>query len=218
MQALKFNDGLWQLGYLGSATQEEIQIEPMLYRADLDYAEKNGGPLVRRVLPWLDSQHPWMWNHVSIDVKVTMLQPGWYPCIPGWHLDDFWRPTGQPALAELADNPSYHYMAVFGENSLTEFLTTPKEMPIYEELAGGKTVYGRYNEWIERSVWKRSMFVRENTLYEFSCLDFHRGRPATEAGWRCFVRATFSDHREPRNQIRSQVQVYVPLNALEAGW
>ena len=213
-----FNLGLRDLGYLGDATQEEVQREPMLYRADLNFAENRGGSLVKRVLPWLDKQWPWLWNHVSIDVKTVMLQPGWYPCIPGWHLDDFWRPEGQPAISALGKHPSYHFMAVFGNNSLTEFLLRPKAMPLFEGLNNGRAVYGRYNAWIERAENKLVKRIAAGHLYEFSCLDFHRGMPATEAGWRCFVRATFSDHREPKNLIRSQVQVYVPETLLEAGW
>lgn len=47
--------------------------------------------------------------------------------------------------------------------------------------------------------------------------DYHRAIPATGSGWRFFLRASVNTlTRGPLNEIRNQVQVYLPSEHL--GW
>lgn len=200
-------------------TQNQIRTMPMLYRADLSFA------LQKAPILWDFVSHlpinPFEYKYQSLDVKVTMLKRGWYPCIPGWHLDDFYRPTGaQPDLVNLHKHMSKHFMVVYGDASLTEFLTSSIELPHWMERIGQETIYGFYNRKINEMLeqHKLSAPILSEHLYEFDSTSFHRGLPATRDGWRAFVRLTLGSERPPKNEVRSQVNVYVPHDELEAGW
>jgi hypothetical protein len=185
------------------------------YRADLEFVIRRDETL-RHIVNVLGSQgHLNKGKYVSIDSRTHMLMPGWYPCIPGWHCDDFYRPDGQPDLENLP--PIQHYSVVFGADvATTEFIWTPTEFAspteIYEVEDSEAPLYGYYNQfWNSRTsldgVVKRKASSGE--LIQFSGLSFHRGLAAVKSGWRTFVRVTVSDHREPKNEIRKQTQVYL---------
>jgi len=214
---LTFNNGVSPMAALvGGPTQEEIRHMPQLYRADWHFATMVGGPWLGKFLnlvgPELDGT-----KLISIDVKVHMLKKGWSPSIPGWHLDDFWRPTKeQPAIAELADHPCRHFMLIFGDASRTQYLEGPVELPLPPDpLPPGEKVYGWYNTLID-SMNLPHWEVQPGMIYRFNSFDFHRGVWADKDGWRAFIRLTESDHREPKNEIRFQSQVY--LREPYAGW
>jgi hypothetical protein len=88
----------------------------------------------------------------------------------------------------------------------------------------GEKVYGFYDALINNRI--RMGFVpgssvrslESNRVYGFTLLDFHRGVAAYAEGWRAFVRLTLGNERAPKNEIRSQVNVYVPEHSLYAGW
>lgn len=211
---MTFNTSVHRLGTIAVPPQEDVRQMVPLYRADMDFARSFGGAALQ---PFLDQYKPIGLRYISIDVKVHMLKPGWFPCIPGWHLDDFWRPTGgQPVLNELDEHGSQHTMVVFGDSSLTEFLHGPVTL---EAPPAGFTgnVYGWYNEIIEAKKLPR-FSVEEGVVHSFTHNDFHRGVAATKSGWRAFIRLTESDHREPKNEIRSQANVYIPHTDLTRGW
>jgi hypothetical protein len=216
---IKFNNNFtdWHVRLL-PISQEGIRTLPMLYRADVDFA------LSKVPVLWDFISHlpvnPFLFKYRSLDVKVAMLKKGWYPCIPGWHCDDFYRPTGtQPDILNLASHNSRHFMALYGDASLTEFLDFPLMFP---DPPSTGTVYGFYNRLInnlDRDVSSGyPVKALSERLYEFDSMTFHRGMPATKGGWRAFVRLTLGSERPPKNEIRSQVNVYVPHNELEAGW
>lgn len=59
--------------------------------------------------------------------------------------------------------------------------------------------------------------VESGKLYEFDARDYHRAIPATGSGWRFFLRASVNTlTKGPLNEIRNQVQVYLPSEHL--GW
>lgn len=102
----------------------ELKNAPMMYSARDDYAWNYGGRLTRRFLEAVYMKLPN--DGLIVDSRVHMLMPGWYPAIPGWHLDDIPRlpRTGQPNHL----TPSYeaHHMCMIvdmGTGSLTEFLS-----------------------------------------------------------------------------------------------
>jgi len=216
-----FNDGPWLVDFkYVVGTIRDINRVPMLYRASRQFAYSH----LKKFPSIIDAikhipRDKTLYKYESIDLKVTMLNPGWYPCIPGWHLDDFWRKNGQPALEELDIHGSIHYMFFTeGGDSSTQFMIGPHILPPPSEKDPSENVYGYYNRIIESDKAKIVSTLEPNRLYMFKCIDFHRGTPAKSSGWRIFFRLTQSNHRVPFNQIRQQVQVYIPFSNLESGW
>ncbi|KQV29025.1 hypothetical protein ASE23_11930 [Rhizobium sp. Root73] len=55
------------------------------------------------------------------------------------------------------------------------------------------------------------------SVFKFSPRDYHRAIPATGDGWRFFFRASVNTlTKGPLNEIRQQVQAYLPSQDL--GW
>ena len=185
----------------------DLRTLPMLYRASADFASKQH-LFYKDLLSVLDLSGG---KYISMDVRTSMLMQGWYPSIPGWHCDDFYRPDGQPDLERLL--PIKHLMLVLGADvSATEFIYQPIDLPspteLYEVYDSENALYGYYNSIIEdkKPIVKS---VGEGEIWQFGGLDFHRAVPAVKNGWRTFIRVTVSDHREPKNEIRTQTQVYL---------
>lgn len=143
-----------------------------------------------------------------IDTKLHMLMEGWYPCIPGWHYDEILRkPNGDLDFVNNDSNKK-HYLFIYdeGSGSLTEFCD------FYD---GSIHNYTELNKMIKE--YKPLInSVQNNSIYEFGCIDAHRGIPATGKGWRYFIRATINSQRQFLNEIRTQSQVYLP--AVDIGW
>ncbi len=188
----------------------------MLFACDVNYAYKNGGPITRRFI----SEFPedFFNRKVIIDSKVNMLMEGWYPAIPGFHIDDIprSRSDGQPNYL----NPEYrskHVAAVVGDCSLTSFiLGTSIEV---SDVDVGQKVYAKWNKEIRAQVENGTVEERsigEGELVEFGWGDFHKANPATKRGWRLFIRASKDTARPIFNEKRTQVQVYLPC--INAGW
>src|SRR5215470_8347004 len=118
--------------------EQAIKAEPMLFSASWEFARTNGGPITNAFLDSVVTQikHP-----AIIDSRVHMLMPGWFPCIPGWHLDDVprTRADGQPNHESLAYK-SEHVCTVVGDASLTQFVEgdiSLEDVPVF-----GGVVYG----------------------------------------------------------------------------
>lgn len=214
---MRFPNRLIRHVELPALSQDQIRQMVGLYRADLRFALERNSCLLDFVnaMPADTGE-----KYYSLDVKVVMLKPGWLPCIPGWHLDDFYRPDGkQPDLANLPAHNSRHFMAIYGDCCLTEFLTEPIELPVPlpSELSG--PIYGHYNRLIgdgEREHLK--LLVASESLWEFDSLTWHRGVAAYKEGWRALVRCTLGNERPPRNEVRTQTNVYIPERLWETGW
>lgn len=202
--------------HLPEFSQDEIEAEPMLHKADCDFAMRNGGPITRAFLQNLN-WHTNDWDAVLIDSRVHMLMPGMIPCIPGWHHDDVprEREDGQPNYI----NPSYkseHCLALFGDCSRTEFAVGAHEIEVPEI---GCKIYKSWHPQVE-SLCEAGTLKRRtapvNRLVFFDWQTWHRGTEATKNGFRFFIRATRNSNRTPRNKIRRQANVYMPV--IEEGW
>lgn len=205
---------------MANVADDELRQLPQFFRGSLDYVYRMGGPLYRRILNAAPLQNNR--RHISIDSRVHMLMPGWWPCIPGWHCDDFYRPNngrpndGQPDLRGIARDPSLnsmHHGLVLGSVAPTEFLDEPIELD--DEVLDAPVVSAACHAEIER-LKPRTTFAKPGEFISFDALVLHRGVQAKKAGWRLFVRITESDHYEPLNEIRTQTQVY--LSDAGAGW
>jgi hypothetical protein len=206
---------LQPIGNLGDFPADIIKAEPMLYSADPSFARENGGPITQQLLDQLvyDPDD----GHVVIDTRVHMLKPGWYPAIPGWHLDAIERGAdGQPDLQAPRVKEHRLFIADAGTGSTTEVLHRPlKGMP--QKAAPGETLWGTTDRWL-RETWDPVFTTRlkSGMLYHMGAGDYHRAVPATGHGWRFFFRATIGYPRAPHNELRRQVNVYMP--AINGGW
>lgn len=199
----------------------EIKNIPQFYRTDVDMAYRLGGKFIKEFLHTIPKTD---YRYISIDTKVHMLKPGWYPCIPGWHCDDFHRVNNIPQLSKVKeDAPSLHYGVVIGKSSFTEFLKYPIELPNEKEISfyssSDKPIYGIYSDLLDAIIKQKkaeTFKVKSGVPFEFSTLDFHRGVQCEIPEWRLFLRVTQSNHRNPKNEIRNQSQVY--LRDINIGW
>lgn len=212
-----FNSQVRLGGKIKEFSQAEIKNEPMLFSCSYDFALTNGGNITREFLSLLPDD----WRNAKdliIDSRVHMLMPGWFPCVPGFHLDDIPRelPNGQPNHR----NPSYlaeHLLClVNGEVAPTEFALGLAEFP---EIKEGEKYYQVWHPIVEQKIknGELSKFCApSNQLIYFNCHTWHQGVKAVKNGWRWFIRCSRNTGRKPTNEIRAQVQVYleVPME----GW
>jgi hypothetical protein len=189
-----------------------IKNEPMLFNCDVPSARRLGGPITNEFLDKLD------WPDAIIDSRVHMLFPNFWPCIGGWHCDDVerTRSDGQPNYENMTYHAE-HCMALVGaEIAPTEFALgkiTVRYIPI------GKKVYKEWHPIIQDHIQlgvAKSRFISNGVLTYFNWETFHRGTPAVKSGWRFFIRASRNTARKASNELRKQVQVYLPLE--EEGW
>lgn len=214
-----FNSQVRQRGsFYVDYSKEEISNEPMFYRASLDFAYKNGGEITRDFIELLPTD--WYDSPVTIDSRVHMLMPGWYPCIPGMHHDDIprTRSDGQPDY----ENPGYNAKHLIGlvnaEIAPTEFAVGEIDLEIPPE---GQLIYRDWHPKIMQAIadGKMESFKAESgIMYEFDNYSFHQGTAAVSSGWRWFIRVSKDTDRalNCKNEIRKQTQVYME-NPME-GW
>jgi hypothetical protein len=186
---------------------------PQLYRSTLEFAKEQGNQSLNSILDQIPVRTDF--RYASIDTRSHMLMKDMYPCIPGWHCDDFYRTAefgDQPDLENVDQvAPAVHYLIVLGDNSRTEFLKEDVALDlslkeIYKEI-GKEPLYKYVDEQVDLKNLS-TIFVESNTIYSFGPTALHRGSPATHNGWRYFIRVTYSNHRFPKNEIRYQTQVY----------
>jgi hypothetical protein len=216
---MKFSSSLKSQGLIKLSSTTKISQLPQLYRASMEFARSQGSSELNRILDQFKLSGKY--KYVSIDTRSHMLMTGMYPCIPGWHCDDFYRPSdptlhGQPDLEHVEEKaPAVHHMLIIGDCSRTEFLVEDIPLPdtrgIQEKYGTNEPVYFHYDRIIELATKNHhfhAVQVEPNTMYTFGPTAFHRGMPATHNGWRYFIRITESDHREPKDEVRYQTQVY----------
>jgi len=204
---------------------EAVESTPVLRRPSLENAVMYGGPLMRELLetvPLVGDK-----NYITVDTKVTLLMPGWYPAIPGWHTDGVPRgeellpdAKGKPRLDKQAELPEiaphYHVISV-GLDSPTEFVNQPFELDIenFDNPDLYKELTQKVNPLVEES--KLDVVSLSDAWVSWDWWNVHRAIPADKTGWRLLIRVTESDVLKPRTKefIRPQSQVYVPV---DFGW
>lgn len=190
--------------------EETVKAEPMFYGASVDFASEYGGPITRAFLKAAFTQP---WQGARLDTKVTMLIPGFYPCIPGWHHDDVprERSDGQPEYF----NPSYrseHMTAIVGTNwevCKTEFALGKAS---FFDVPLGEKYYKRWHPYVEELItngWLNRKSLEYGDIVHFNDRTWHRGTQAAGFGWRWFARITKGSKAPIVNEIRNQVQVYL---------
>lgn len=195
---------------------EDYANETMLFSADWDFAHKNGGPMTKYAMAALEKHGNLTHEaaaspdlNVIIDTRVHMLMPGMLPAIGGWHCDAMPRPGGpygdQPN-PRLYDPRVAHYTVTVSqsETSRTEFLAEP----VTVSLPPGERVWATVHQKIQEEP-RNTILMEHGSLARFDLGSPHRASITTTAGWRFFFRASLYKST-PRNQIRRQVQVYIP--------
>lgn len=200
-------------------TQKQIKDEPMLFSSSVEFAFQNGGPITASFLSNLPREF-FFDETATIDTRVHMLMPGWYPCIPGWHHDDVSRntPTGQPNYIEPAYRTRHVLGLVNADIAPTEFLEGPVQVSEPDESG---VIYKAWDSEIRQQIERGDHAfavhkINDRVLYEFDDTTFHRGTAAVARGWRWFGRVTIGRTRQEAPEIRRQVQVY--MSDINAGW
>lgn len=127
---------------------EEIKSVPMLFRATTKFARNLNNNILNMFLDSLSEE--FKTNELSIDCRVHMLMPGWFPCIPGYHHDFVprERADSQPEYENASVRPKHAFMLINADVCPTEFalgqssFTDPKQHKII------------YKEWHEEVVKK----------------------------------------------------------------
>lgn len=207
---MKFNDLPIQVAVVETSVGD-LREYPQVLRGGPAFVKSLGHASLGRLVDLCASLLLLHWDHVSIDTRLSMLMPGMYPCIPGWHCDDFYRPNGgQPDLERAP--PAEHLVLILGNCSRTRFVAEPMELPLPD---AGEPIYRTMHRRIEM-LSPRTFQVESGQVWRFGPRAWHKGEPATEAGWRYFLRLTGSNHWTALNQRRTQTQVY--LTEPFVGW
>lgn len=127
-------------------------------------------------------------NDYVVDVKVHMLMPGQWPCIPNWHRD--FIPRGEDG----------------------------KRVPAKEGITGEKMFAwisgGPLTEFKNKD--KRCYFVEPEKWHSFTQHDIHRGTMSDIHTWRCFIRVIPKKFIHPTTinvgTKRNHIQVYLDAN------
>jgi len=203
----------WSIGAeLPQFDEATVKNEPMLFGASLDFAFQHGGPITRAFLDRLD-----IGGNAIIDSRVHMLKFGWYPAIPGWHLDSIPRSkTNRQPDFSIDTSELRATFALVGDVSKTQFLHRGETIRLWCPDGKRWSEFSRDINSLLTDGEAHVEFAPAGRLIHFGPTDFHRASPATGDGWRMFIRAVSGVPVEHRNEIRKQTQVY--LHELEAGW
>lgn len=161
-------------------------------------------------------------GNLIIDTKVTMLAPGMFPCIPGWHLDMAPRTQDGKIKWDNIDPFDYRAWTSYLGPAPTKFATGAHQELTQLSLSG----YGEASISLETLLNKegvvKSWSAEEGEIVQFGPTDWHSGQAASHQGgmeWRWFVRVIeWKEHKANRvkNEIRTQTQVY--LTSENQGW
>lgn len=189
----------------------QLRKEKSMYQASMGFAFDNGGPITSEFIDKLPFSFG---DNVLVDVRVHQLQKGYYPAIPGYHLD--WLPRTDGGEHPIVDTiPDYdHVVLIVAETSLTEFVADPISLVLPDKRAF---------EWANNEIkrWQKldkvkTEHVISGDMVQFTSRDWHRPSPAEGSEWRLLIRASRIDHKKPVNRLVDQSQVYIPIE--EASW
>lgn len=152
-----------------------------VHQADLDSMLHLMPDIAEIVQTFPDNGEDYVW-----DVKVHMLMPNQFPCIPNWHYDNVPRVNNKQDFDLVTPNlPMWLWVSgppltEFERQDGTRYLITPKE-------------------------WHR-----------FTQTDKHRGKVSTDFQWRGFIRATHKEImtkcKRGDDCLRRHSQVYLDVN------
>lgn len=127
----------------------------------------------------------------SVDVKIHMLMPNQWPCIPNWHRDFI------PRNKDLKRD----FKAITGEK-------------MYMWISGEPLTEYRNNDTGETS------FKEPQMWHEFNQNDLHKGTMSEKHTWRCFIRVipTKFIHSTTININKPRIHTQVYLDSNKFNW
>ncbi|MEZ4433736.1 MAG: hypothetical protein R3F65_15115 [bacterium] len=194
-RSLVFHSGFRTLARLPAFTPAQIAREPIPDLCHPSWVAEHGGPIARAfvaTLPdsWFDPA-----NDAVIVGRINELDPGWWPCIAGWHYDGTSRinkrPDGNPDLK----NPGVrieNILCSVGETGLTGFLAGRVAVP---DIPHGMA-RGIVKPWQQRFILEAiargeltELHARPGEVIALEHGDHHDCRPSHQPGWRYFIKA-----------------------------
>jgi hypothetical protein len=212
-QYIKFNNKLTVVDTIKlPITEDVIKRTPQLYRYSADKAINDFEDVIIHSFIKkcnMDIGTSFGYKYTSLDTRVHMLKPGMYPCIGGWHCDDFYRDetTGQPLLNNIDEVcPQVHYMCTIGDTALPQFFISDLTAKIDRN-----NVYKSLQKRLpEKDLETWDIYQpKSGEIVKIGPSAIHRGIAADKSAWRLFMRLTYSKHRFAKNEIRTQTQVYL---------
>lgn len=205
-----------------TATIEELAEYNSVYAASPEFAVRNSGPIVKRIL---DKIPEWWWQECrdrgllpNIDVRVHRLYKGSYPAFPGWHCDAELRETyfGQPDLdrTPISKTVTCTVSTLPGGLSNTEFLAEPITVSI-NVGESDEMLWGQVHRQVgDRQTWR----MPDGAIVSFSHHALHRAMPAISRGWRLFFRMSMwhKPYLGVEGKISRQEQIYRLVEG--SGW
>ena len=188
--------------------------ETMLFSSSVLFAAQKGGQMTTLALKSILQECGEIPDgyHMVIDTRIHMLMPGMFPAIGGWHADNVPRPGGvhgdQPDPS-LFDSNIRHYTVTFSTSTTSQtcFATHPIEVGLPPGCRVWEEVHRACSESLE---WGYT-YATHGRVTRFDQGTLHRATRSLTRGWRFFLRASIlSDTVLVHNQIRRQVQVYMP--------
>jgi hypothetical protein len=143
----------------------------------------------------------------EVDLKIHMLMPDQFPCLPNWHCDNVPRYDGMTDYSKCDETVPRMLLWVSGA-PYTEFLKEPlvTNTPMsHADLA--ETIQAGNLETVK---------IKGQCWVSMDQMTPHRGTIATEGTWRVFVRLThksIAPVRPVNNVIRRHCQVYLNPNS-----
>jgi hypothetical protein len=160
----------------------------------------------------------------EIDIKIHMLMPRQWPCIPNWHCDNVPRDANGITDYNLAKRvaaespPMYLWVS---STPCTQFLSRNITMPYMPEN------HGDVGKFITKLGLREDLHddrpllttIEPQQWISMNCLTPHRGTLSDKHQWRIFARLTHKSILPTRAQtsvLRRHCQVY--LDAAEFTW
>jgi hypothetical protein len=174
--------------------QALIAQERNFFRANAEEALRCGGAATRAFVEHL----PREWRDdpdLTIRSKLAWLRHGWYPLhqLLGWHCDmvpargDGTGPDYQNADQEVRQRETI--ICVFGDVSLTEYVTGEISLPDYPPGHPQQVLYNREIERLIATGRLERRRLRPGELVKMGFGSFHRDARAHAEGWRLMLRA-----------------------------
>lgn len=125
------------------------------------------------------------WHNWEIDLKIHMLMPNQYPCVPNWHCDNVPRVDGKTRFDLIEDDTPRMYLWL-SDNPTTEFLrpdvkvacVNPQSHKDVAKPCNYVTGYGG------------SVKIPAQQWISMSQRTPHRGTKSDKHQWRIFARLT----------------------------
>lgn len=203
------------------ASVGQIAGEPRLVGClGLNRAAEKGGPLTNTIIDALPAD---AWScppelFPVIDTRCQRLMPGQFGAIPGWHCDDWPRPSydGQPNPLKV-NHAARHYTGIIdtegGSLAPTEYVRGDVSIVLWPEEPVWRQVHRRVEE-LGGEV--RRVLHSPGAIARMDWQGIHRATPATKRGWRFWFRLSFAHRPPPPETKPGPEQVYVLSE--ESGW